>query len=187
MQVTAFIKSNRAILTGHLPVSSTLILAIATLLRNATSSCIYLVRIAGKGSVILARCHYSCCSVITTLFMSCLRQDTENAEVVLKNYEYLWSWPEITNYELRITNITEVDPKNYEVFWLIRSIDWLIFFVLFICLREKCFVTQINDYYSLYRGLVSLDLWRNKSLTDAGILSLAEGCPLLEELDIGWW
>lgn len=36
------------------------------------------------------------------------------------------------------------------------------------------------------RGLVSLDLWRNKSLTDAGILSLAEGCPLLEELDIGW-
>ena len=182
MQVTAFIKSNRAILTGHLPVSSTLILAIATLLRNATSSCIYLVRIAGKGSVILARCHYSCCSVITTLFMSCFLQDTENAAVVLKNYEYYWSWPEITNYEYYRSW-----PEELRSF-LIDSIDRLIdFFVLFICLRENFFVTQINDYYSLYRGLVSLDLWRNKSLTDAGILSLAEGCPLLEELDIGWW
>ncbi|KAL9967950.1 hypothetical protein ACROYT_G026265 [Oculina patagonica] len=35
-------------------------------------------------------------------------------------------------------------------------------------------------------GLVSLDLWRNKSLTAFGIYSLAKGCPLLEELDIGW-
>ena len=133
MQVTAFIKSNRAILTGHLPVSSTLILAIATLLRNATSSCIYLVRIAGKGSVILARCHYSCCSVITTLFMSCFLQDTENAAVVLKNYEYYWSWPEITNYELGILpKLTRRITKIFD--WFDRSVDW--FFVLFICLRN---------------------------------------------------
>lgn len=36
------------------------------------------------------------------------------------------------------------------------------------------------------RGLVSLDLWRNRSLSDVGIMSLADGCTLLEELDVGW-
>ncbi|KAJ7382781.1 F-box and leucine-rich repeat protein 4 [Desmophyllum pertusum] len=35
-------------------------------------------------------------------------------------------------------------------------------------------------------GLVSLDLWRAKSLTDVGIVSLGDGCALLEELDVGW-
>ncbi|KAK3745545.1 hypothetical protein QZH41_012454 [Actinostola sp. cb2023] len=42
------------------------------------------------------------------------------------------------------------------------------------CLRENC------------RDLISLDLWRNISLTSEGISRLAEGCPLLEELEIGW-
>ncbi|CAH3021908.1 unnamed protein product [Porites evermanni] len=36
------------------------------------------------------------------------------------------------------------------------------------------------------RGLVSLDLWRNKGLTGKGVRCLADGCSLLEELDIGW-
>ncbi|XP_031551802.1 F-box/LRR-repeat protein 4-like [Actinia tenebrosa] len=36
------------------------------------------------------------------------------------------------------------------------------------------------------RNMVSLDFWRNKSLTSEGISCLAQGCPLLEELEIGW-
>ncbi|XP_015773209.1 PREDICTED: F-box/LRR-repeat protein 4-like [Acropora digitifera] len=37
------------------------------------------------------------------------------------------------------------------------------------------------------RDLVSLDLWRNKGLTPDGVICLADGCILLQELDIGWW
>lgn len=36
------------------------------------------------------------------------------------------------------------------------------------------------------RDLVSLDLWRNKGLTPDGVICLADGCILLQELDIGW-
>ena len=37
------------------------------------------------------------------------------------------------------------------------------------------------------RNLKSLDAWRAKSLSDIGLHALASGCPLLEELDLGWW
>ncbi|XP_041963161.1 F-box/LRR-repeat protein 4 isoform X1 [Alosa sapidissima] len=36
------------------------------------------------------------------------------------------------------------------------------------------------------RRLRSLDLWRCGSLTERGLAELAAGCPLLEELDLGW-
>ena len=36
------------------------------------------------------------------------------------------------------------------------------------------------------KSLVSLDLWRNTSLTSSGVYLLAKGLPLLEELDLGW-
>jgi len=37
------------------------------------------------------------------------------------------------------------------------------------------------------RELISLDLWRARTVSDIGIASLAEGCEHLQELDIGWW
>ncbi|XP_056422133.1 F-box/LRR-repeat protein 4 isoform X2 [Hyla sarda] len=36
------------------------------------------------------------------------------------------------------------------------------------------------------KKLRSLDLWRCKNITEKGITDLASGCPLLEELDLGW-
>ncbi|KAG9493280.1 F-box/LRR-repeat protein 4 [Eleutherodactylus coqui] len=36
------------------------------------------------------------------------------------------------------------------------------------------------------KKLRSLDLWRCKNITERGIMELASGCHLLEELDIGW-
>ncbi|MEE6475888.1 hypothetical protein FKM82_010887 [Ascaphus truei] len=36
------------------------------------------------------------------------------------------------------------------------------------------------------KKLCSLDLWRCKNITEKGIAELASGCPLLEELDLGW-
>ncbi|KAI1885550.1 hypothetical protein AGOR_G00204950 [Albula goreensis] len=36
------------------------------------------------------------------------------------------------------------------------------------------------------RSLRSLDLWRCKNLTERGLTELANGCRLLEELDLGW-
>lgn len=63
--------------------------------------------------------------------------------------------------------------------------------VQFISSRIVVSVGKLIPFFSLsfpfLRGLVSLDLWRNKSLTDDGIKSLADGCTLLEELDVGWW
>ena len=48
-------------------------------------------------------------------------------------------------------------------------------------------IIRIYLFFFLSRGLVSLDLWRNKGLTGDGVVCLADGCVLLEELDIGWW
>ncbi|XP_072264777.1 F-box/LRR-repeat protein 4 [Pyxicephalus adspersus] len=36
------------------------------------------------------------------------------------------------------------------------------------------------------KKLRSLDLWRCKNITEKGLRELAAGCPLLEELDLGW-
>lgn len=36
------------------------------------------------------------------------------------------------------------------------------------------------------KKLRTLDLWRCKNITENGISELASGCPLLEELDLGW-
>ncbi|KAB0355790.1 hypothetical protein FD755_021731 [Muntiacus reevesi] len=36
------------------------------------------------------------------------------------------------------------------------------------------------------KKLQTLDLWRCKNITENGIAELASGCPLLEELDLGW-
>lgn len=35
-------------------------------------------------------------------------------------------------------------------------------------------------------NLVSIDLWKNYSLTPVGIKALAK-CKKLEEVDFGWW
>ncbi|XP_069110963.1 F-box/LRR-repeat protein 4-like [Argopecten irradians] len=36
------------------------------------------------------------------------------------------------------------------------------------------------------KKLIALDLWRSRSVTGDGLLALANGCPELQELDIGW-
>lgn len=36
------------------------------------------------------------------------------------------------------------------------------------------------------KKLRSLDMWRCKNITENGVAELASGCPLLEELDLGW-
>lgn len=38
-----------------------------------------------------------------------------------------------------------------------------------------------------YRNLVSLDLWRCRFAIPDTLHVLADNCPNLEELDIGWW
>ncbi|XP_060073861.1 F-box/LRR-repeat protein 4-like isoform X2 [Ylistrum balloti] len=53
--------------------------------------------------------------------------------------------------------------------------------------------TTINDFDEVCRALgknckklISLDLWRSRTITGVGLLALADGCPDLQELDIGW-
>lgn len=55
------------------------------------------------------------------------------------------------------------------------------------------FSLQIEDYDTVAsmmgakcKKLQTLDLWRSKNITENGIAELAAGCPLLEELDLGW-
>ena len=41
--------------------------------------------------------------------------------------------------------------------------------------------------YTLYRNLISLDLWRCKFASPQTIDTIASNCKDLEEMDIGWW
>lgn len=59
--------------------------------------------------------------------------------------------------------------------------------------RLHLFDFQIEDYDVIAsmigakcKKLKTLDLWRCKNITENGIAELASGCPLLEELDLGW-
>lgn len=59
--------------------------------------------------------------------------------------------------------------------------------------RLKLCDFQIEDYDVIAsvigakcKKLRTLDLWRCKNITENGIAELASGCPLLEELDLGW-
>lgn len=59
--------------------------------------------------------------------------------------------------------------------------------------RLKLLDFQIEDYDvtasmigAKCKKLRTLDLWRCKNITESGIAELASGCPLLEELDLGW-
>ncbi|XP_048580350.1 F-box/LRR-repeat protein 4 isoform X2 [Nematostella vectensis] len=50
-------------------------------------------------------------------------------------------------------------------------------------------ITQCDDItqtLALHCSLLSLDLWRQKSLTSDGVFNLANGCTQLQELEIGW-
>ena len=38
-----------------------------------------------------------------------------------------------------------------------------------------------------FRNLVSVDLWRWREVTNRTVKVLAENCPNLQELDVGWW
>lgn len=38
-----------------------------------------------------------------------------------------------------------------------------------------------------FRNIRGLDLWRAKTLTATGVRAIAESCPRLEEIDLGWW
>lgn len=66
-------------------------------------------------------------------------------------------------------------------------------FLSIICKRLELFDFQIEDYDVIAsmigakcKKLRTLDLWRCKNITENGIAELASGCPLLEELDLGW-
>ncbi|XP_064614547.1 F-box/LRR-repeat protein 4-like [Liolophura sinensis] len=53
-----------------------------------------------------------------------------------------------------------------------------------ICLSQHD--TLMEEIATNCRGLKSLDVWRWKSLSEVGLTALAENCPLLEEIDLGW-
>ena len=38
-----------------------------------------------------------------------------------------------------------------------------------------------------FRNLVSIDFWRSSTLHSESLEILAENCPNLEVIDIGWW
>ena len=44
-----------------------------------------------------------------------------------------------------------------------------------------------NELFLSCRNIVSLDLWRAKSLTPNGIIRIFQNCSNLEEIDLGWW
>lgn len=88
--------------------------------------------------------------------------------------------------KMKRINLYRVPVKDLLLKQLIQSFSNLQHLNLGDCqhVTECDTIMQLLSEYC--KGLVSLDLWRNKSLTDDGIKSLADGCTLLEELDVGW-
>ncbi|XP_060609057.2 F-box/LRR-repeat protein 4 [Anolis sagrei] len=54
------------------------------------------------------------------------------------------------------------------------------------CVMIEDYDTVASMMGAKCKKLRTLDLWRCKNITENGIAELATGCPLLEELDLGW-
>ncbi|XP_015269470.1 PREDICTED: F-box/LRR-repeat protein 4 [Gekko japonicus] len=54
------------------------------------------------------------------------------------------------------------------------------------CVMIEDYDTVASMMGAKCKKLRTLDLWRCKNITENGIAALASGCPLLEELDLGW-
>ncbi|XP_054852570.1 F-box/LRR-repeat protein 4 isoform X2 [Eublepharis macularius] len=54
------------------------------------------------------------------------------------------------------------------------------------CVMMEDYDTVASMMGAKCKKLRTLDLWRCKNITENGIAELASGCPLLEELDLGW-
>ncbi|XP_062846292.1 F-box/LRR-repeat protein 4 isoform X2 [Trichomycterus rosablanca] len=54
------------------------------------------------------------------------------------------------------------------------------------CVMIEDYDVVVSVLSARCRSLISLDLWRCRSLSERGLAELASGCRALEELDLGW-
>ncbi|KAM3931960.1 F-box/LRR-repeat protein 4 isoform 2-T5 [Leptodactylus fuscus] len=86
--------------------------------------------------------------------------------------------------ELNLSSCDKLPPQAFSHISKLCALKRLVLY------RTKI---EIEDY-DLIAGVIgakckklqSLDLWRCKNITEKGIMDIASGCPLLEELDLGW-
>lgn len=92
---------------------------------------------------------------------------------------------------LKLTNITNLNLYRtlvdiHSLICLIRVFKSLEVLNLGSCTRIDNFDNVCSALGENCKKLRALDLWRSRTVTGEGLQALAEGCPDLEELDIGW-
>ena len=70
------------------------------------------------------------------------------------------------------------------VLFAIYSTSWMFLNATFHCSICLAYILCLHYHF---RNLVSLDLWRWREVTNHTVKVLAENCPNLQELDVGWW
>ncbi|XP_063089353.1 F-box/LRR-repeat protein 4 isoform X2 [Cavia porcellus] len=86
--------------------------------------------------------------------------------------------------ELNLSSCDKLPPQAFNHIAKLCSLKRLVLY------RTKIEIEDYDVIASMIgakcKKLKTLDLWRCKNITENGIAELASGCPLLEELDLGW-
>ncbi|KAM5256634.1 F-box/LRR-repeat protein 4 isoform 2-T2 [Ctenodactylus gundi] len=86
--------------------------------------------------------------------------------------------------ELNLSSCDKLPPQAFNHIAKLCSLKRLVLY------RTKIEIEDYDVIASMIgakcKNLRTLDLWRCKNITENGIAELASGCPLLEELDLGW-
>lgn len=93
--------------------------------------------------------------------------------------------PESGFFFFLINRIHDQSWLLYSVYVVLCWINWR-WWCSVLCLQIEDYDVVVSVLSARCRSLVSLDLWRCRSLSERGLAELVSGCSTLEELDLGW-
>ncbi|XP_052223754.1 F-box/LRR-repeat protein 4-like isoform X4 [Dreissena polymorpha] len=110
--------------------------------------------------------------------------------------------------ELDLSSCTHIDQERFDALARLTKLEYLNLYrthieqeaitsIIRSCLKlqhlnlgsANCIQSYDDVLYELgthSKQLVSLDLWRSRTVTDEGLKHLSLGCPDLQEIDLGW-
>ncbi|KAK6166348.1 hypothetical protein SNE40_023067 [Patella caerulea] len=115
------------------------------------------------------------CPNIEEIDLSCCRKVDNVAMLLLLKFS-----------KLKRLNLYRTMVDMHSLIAVIRSCPLLEHLNLGSCIRISCFDDVLIELGQCSKNLLTLDLWQARTLSDIGLKALAHGCPLLQELDLGW-
>ncbi|KAK2179392.1 hypothetical protein NP493_493g01021 [Ridgeia piscesae] len=134
--------------------------------------------------------HIACCRFVNDAILGMITnscpnlQDlnlASNKKISVGGFLHVGRLPRLSRLNLYRTSI-----DVYSLISIIRQCPQLEHLNLGSCTSVNNFDDVALELGKNCKRLVSLDLWRAKTISDVGLSAIADNCHLLQELDVGW-